>query len=341
MVSDSSFLRTSSGALMVGVAVAFLSFLLSFVVPGGLAFPFGAWPYNELGGRQPWYMNCTASAMQQIKYDASATQFWPINATGLDAKEFELVRRPCERLSTEDPSYYNWTLEIVYLKEGEADPKGFWRWDAAAPSFALFTPMSLFLHDLYDLGRMASNDTGAFGLHMHNVSSYCTVNITSNTLCDANYSVGSSWGLFFGIYLLYSTLALYLDNVLPNEMGARRAPYYFLMPSYWGCGGTTPPIKQTAAQVIEASQDPDVLAEEALLAQRVGQPMAPESAIEIRGLLKTFQRGGREHHAVKCPQYAINNRQLFALLGPNGAGKTYPTCSHANKAQPLNLFPIP
>ncbi len=309
--------------------MAFLSFLLSFVVPGALAFPFGAWPYDNDGGRQPWYMNCTASAMQQIKYDdtTSAPAYWPTNTTGLASDEFELRRLPCQALSIEDPSYYNWTQEVVYFTEGDADPKGFWRWDAAAPSFALFTPMSLFLHDLYDLGRMASNDTGAYGLQMHNVSSYCTVNITSNTLCDANYSVGSTWGLFFGIYLLYSTLALYLDNVLPDEMGKRRLPYYFLMPSYWGCGGGTPPIKQTAAEVIEASQDLDVLAEEALMARRVGQPMASASAIEIRGLLKTFQRGGREHHAVKCPQYAINNRQLFALLGPNGAGKTYPPYS--------------
>lgn len=329
----SSFLRTSFGALLIGVAVAFLAFLLSFVVSGGLSFPFGAWPYGNQdigGGRAPWYMNCTASAMREVSFEAGKPPIWlPVNMTGLDAegflagteRQFELEKRDCQWLSLDDPSYYNWTQEIIYFTEGESDPKGFWRWDAAAPSFALFTPMSLFLHDMYGLARMASNDTGGYGLHMHNVSSYCTINITSNTLCDHNYSVGSTWGLFFAIYLLYSTLAVYLDNVLPDEMGTRRAPYFFLMPSYWGLG-SRPGIKQTAADVIEASLDEDVLAEEALLADRVGQPMAAESAIEIRGLLKTFKRGGRPHHAVKCPQYAINNCQLFALLGPNGAGKT-------------------
>ena len=319
--ADSSFLRTSFGALLVGVAVAFLAFLLSFVVPA-LAFPFGAWPYTT---QQPYYMNCTASAMRVISWDGQSYSysFWPTNSTydALGEKEFELERRDCGWLKPDEPSYYNWTKEVVYKKVGDADPQGFWRWDAAAPCFVLFTPMSLFLHDIYDLGRMASNDTGAYGLHMHNVSSYCTINITSNTLCDSNYSVGSSWGIFFGIYLLYSTLAVYLDNVLPDEMGARRAPYYFLLPSYW-CLGESPEIKHSPANVIEESQDEDVLAEEALLAQRVGQPMADDSSIEIRGLLKTFRRGGKQHHAVKCPQYAIKKCQLFALLGPNGAGKT-------------------
>ena len=50
--------------------------------------------------------------------------------------------------------------------------------------------------------------------------------------------------------------------------------------------------------------------------------MGHMSAIEIRGLRATFTRGGKSFHAVKCPWYSVDKRQLFALLGPNGAGKT-------------------
>ena len=55
---------------------------------------------------------------------------------------------------------------------------------------------------------------------------------------------------------------------------------------------------------------------------RLNGPMAPGSAIEIRGLRATFKRRGKEFHAVKAPWLCMAKRQLFALLGPNGAGKT-------------------
>lgn len=74
--------------------------------------------------------------------------------------------------------------------------------------------------------------------------------------------------------------------------------------------------------MIEPSTDEDVLAEEALAQSRLNQAMSSTSAIEIRGLRATFKRGGRAFHAVKCPWYCVEKRQLFALLGPNGAGKT-------------------
>lgn len=219
----------------------------------------------------------------------------------------------------------NWTKEIMHYDEG---------WPVAAPIFTVFSPMGLFLQNIYTLSAMSTNQTRAgttgaeagvdlsgYGLRMSNVSSYCVMNTTTGQLCDSSYSVGSSWGILFGLYLLYSILAVYLDNVLPDEMGMRKPLHYFCLPSYWGFGDK-PPIKQTPAEVIESSEDADVLEEEELMARRTGMPMSEESAIEIRGLLKTFKRNGRPYHAVKCPQYAINKRSLFALLGPNGAGKT-------------------
>ena len=70
------------------------------------------------------------------------------------------------------------------------------------------------------------------------------------------------------------------------------------------------------------STDEDVLAEEEVAQARANQSMGATSAIEVRGLRATFKRGGKEFHAVRCPWYCIDKKQLFALLGPNGAGKT-------------------
>ena len=38
---------------------------------------------------------------------------------------------------------------------------------------------------------------------------------TAGTICDADYSVGNVWGIWFGLYLFFSLLGLFLDNVLP------------------------------------------------------------------------------------------------------------------------------
>ena len=38
-------------------------------------------------------------------------------------------------------------------------------------------------------------------------------------------------------WVVYFVLAVWLDNVLPNENGVRRPGWYFLLPSYWGLGG--------------------------------------------------------------------------------------------------------
>ncbi len=104
-----------------------------------------------------------------------------------------------------------------------------------------------------------------------------------------------------------------------RRQGVKKSPWYFLLPSYWGMGRVE---IEDRADVIEASTDEDVLAEERLAQARLNRPMGGGSAIEIRGLRATFTRGGRAFHAVKCPWYRVGKRQLFALLGPNGAGKT-------------------
>ena len=83
--------------------------------------------------------------------------------------------------------------------------------------FTAFYPMglSLFLHDINTLRTLSTNQTRAgttgaatgvdlsgYGLRMSNVSSYCVMDTTTGQLCDSSYSVGSSWGILFGLYLL-------------------------------------------------------------------------------------------------------------------------------------------
>ncbi|MGQ9370245.1 ABC transporter ATP-binding protein [Azospirillum sp. ST 5-10] len=50
----------------------------------------------------------------------------------------------------------------------------------------------------------------------------------------------------------------------------------------------------------------------------------PAHAVEIRGLVKTYQAAGRSgpKHALKGIDLAIPRGSLFGLLGPNGAGKS-------------------
>eukprot|EP00961_Rhodomonas_salina_P285537 3858499-Rhodomonas_salina.1 len=56
--------------------------------------------------------------------------------------------------------------------------------------------------------------------------------------------------------------------------------------------------------------------------QRANGEMDAANAVEVRGLLQEFRRGGKPLMAVKAPWFGVGKQQLFALLGPNGAGKT-------------------
>jgi hypothetical protein len=179
------------------------------------------------------------------------------------------------------------------------------------PLFSILPP-SLLIKDVSDFGKLTGTDKD-LGMRFHERYTYCTLERS----CNPDYSVGKSWEAFIALYILYSLLGLYLDNVIPDAMGVRKQPWYFLVPSYWGFGSSH---VADSVRVIESSTDEDVLQEEALVQQRQNAPMSPNSAIEVRGLVQRFYRGGKELFAVKAPWYSVNKRQLFALLGPNGAG---------------------
>ncbi|EKX32324.1 hypothetical protein GUITHDRAFT_82405 [Guillardia theta CCMP2712] len=186
---------------------------------------------------------------------------------------------------------------------------------AAEPLFSLLPP-NLLSKNIADLGALTATDKNN-GIRFSEAYSYCTIN---PDLCNPPYSVGNSWSWYIGMYFVYSLIGLYLENVLPDAMGVKKAPWYLFTPAYWGL--STAHITDDPDAVIEASKDEDVLSEESTAKTRANQDMDGANAIEIRGLTQTFKRGGKPFHAVKAPWYVVKKNQLFALLGPNGAGKT-------------------
>jgi ABC-type multidrug transport system fused ATPase/permease subunit len=186
--------------------------------------------------------------------------------------------------------------------------------DVLAEPLVAMLPPALLVLDINVLGKFTLAETDV-GVRLNETHSYCTLSRN----CDPEYSLANSWLAFLVLYVLYSLLALFLDNVLADAMGVRKPPWYFVTPSYWGFGRPNVP---DAVELLEASTDGDVLDEEAAVQARANAAVDPDCAIEVRGLVAEFRRGGKPFYAVKAPWYSVRKRSLLALLGPNGAGKT-------------------
>ncbi|KVH98695.1 ABC transporter A family member 2-like [Cynara cardunculus var. scolymus] len=142
-------------------------------------------------------------------------------------------------------------------------------------------------------------------------------------------------------FILWVSLAIYFDNILPNSSGVRKPSFYFLNPGYWsGRGGdrveegricscmrSLPPMEHTAPD------DEDVLQEENVVKQQHREgAVDPNLAVQIHGLVKVYPgttnigccscKKSAPYHALKGLWVNFPKDQLFCLLGPNGAGKT-------------------
>jgi len=159
--------------------------------------------------------------------------------------------------------------------------------------------------------------------------------------------------LYVALWAGFLVLAIYVDNILPNEFNVRRSPWYFLMPSYWipslskgnGLGKLDDSHR---APGDTGATDEDVAAEESkvrsLLNHRTGKAgelasfVEQRNAVEVFGLQKVFPPSGGcagtccfccysesspgAFWAIKGSWFTIAENQLFCLLGPNGAGKS-------------------
>ncbi|XP_072019069.1 cholesterol transporter ABCA5-like [Amphiura filiformis] len=122
--------------------------------------------------------------------------------------------------------------------------------------------------------------------------------------------------------ILYLTLAIYFENVVPSEYGLRKPLLFFLKPSYWSPGKSvsdkTHLLSDTNGSVNTNDEGGDVEAVHADVRQRDG--------IKIQNLEKIFpgsKRSGKpDVKAVDGISLDIYEGQITCLLGHNGAGKS-------------------
>ncbi|MEW5309052.1 MAG: hypothetical protein WDW38_000964 [Sanguina aurantia] len=230
-------------------------------------------------------------------------------------------------------------------------------------------PWNLLAKGFGDLGAATISD-GYPGIAWSQRDSYCLYipNIQNQPSYNPSViyynfncvmSMNTIYQVYIALWLGFFVVAIYLDNILPNEHGVRKPFYYFLLPSYWI------PSTQTSSSLLQALQegrggreeapqegaaDQDVLIEEekmrALLQHRTGRAgsLASEAegrknAIEVFQLEKRYAgslgcfgktcscccfecTSTQPFWAIRGSWFAIEENQLFCLLGPNGAGKT-------------------
>ncbi|KXS17476.1 hypothetical protein M427DRAFT_54424 [Gonapodya prolifera JEL478] len=148
-----------------------------------------------------------------------------------------------------------------------------------------------------------------------------------------------SWYFLLVDILFYGFLTWYCDNIIPNEFGVYRWPWFFLTPSYWGFGirstgrddkqwGTwLNTVKAAAARIGLDKPDDDDDEDVATERNRTLNPSDESFAVRIAHLRKVyFQSWWRK---TKSDKVAVNNLNmtfeegtLLALLGQNGAGKS-------------------
>jgi hypothetical protein len=234
--------------------------------------------------------------------------------------------------------------------------------------FSMF-PWDLLSKGFLDLNAATVSDTSP-GLKWNERSSYCqNIPVVANQPAynpQQQYidytcvmSLNSIYLIYIALWVGYFFLAIYIDNVLPNETGNRRPFYYLLLPSYWlpflATGNNLGNLndKRNPPNGSGVASDADVMEEEsrvrALLNHRTGKrgemaAAAPDgevrNAVEVYGLKRVFGHnplgggccfcfeGGdqdpKAFWAIKGSWFAIPENQLFCLLGPNGESSFIP-----------------
>ncbi|CAK4080257.1 unnamed protein product [Aphanomyces euteiches] len=133
----------------------------------------------------------------------------------------------------------------------------------------------------------------------------------------SNYRFQGGLGMMVFDAILYSLLALYLQEVIPQEYGTPKKWYFPLQPSFW-LGGSRADAK-VVDKVAEA-------APETINVESVGVELQAQEqdgrALRIRGIRKTFQTPmGVTKVAVNGVDLTMYQDQITCLLGHNGAGK--------------------
>eukprot|EP00038_Savillea_parva_P008022 m.174117 g.174117 ORF g.174117 m.174117 type:complete len:1815 (+) comp13791_c0_seq1:54-5498(+) len=136
---------------------------------------------------------------------------------------------------------------------------------------------------------------------------------------DDPFTFATVLSMLFVDTLLYGLIVLYLDAVIPSELGVPKPWYFVLLPSFWrSVMGWDEP---TDLNLSIASDTPPSSPQ-----QQGGffQPLPDDTAcgLELRGLRKVFGSGKNEKVAVVGTTLSMTEGEITALLGHNGAGKT-------------------
>ncbi|XP_043304360.1 ATP-binding cassette sub-family A member 10 isoform X1 [Cervus canadensis] len=114
--------------------------------------------------------------------------------------------------------------------------------------------------------------------------------------------------------LLYLTLTLYFEHVLPDENGQRHSPLFFLKSSFWS------QHKNTHREVFGNEMNSELSCDDSF------EPVSPEfhgkEAIRIRNLRKEYKGKPEKVEALQGICLDIYEGQLTAILGHSGAGKS-------------------
>uniref|UniRef100_A0A8B9Z427 ATP binding cassette subfamily A member 10 n=1 Tax=Bos mutus grunniens TaxID=30521 RepID=A0A8B9Z427_BOSMU len=114
--------------------------------------------------------------------------------------------------------------------------------------------------------------------------------------------------------LLYLTLTLYFEHILPDENGQRHSPLFFLKSSFWS------QHKNTHHEVFGNEMNSELSCDDSF------EPVSPEfhgkEAIRIRNLRKEYKGKPEKVEALQGICLDVYEGQLTAILGHSGAGKS-------------------
>ena len=269
---------------------------------------------------------------------------------------FAFMRRPQAAVSIGFFVYFLGYIMIAVVVSG-------WPYDGSYENglnYVFYMILSIFPWNLLAKGLTDFGDATATkespGLRWGERSSYCvTEDFTSVRFIPGTYIKPNCSMPLDEIFkwltvemFVFMLLAVYLDNIVPNEYNNYRPFYYFLDPSYWLTRGwnamdhfsgiVAEKATSDAAGRSASARNEDVVQEENELVDKLRRIVSGQeglgnasetqegTAMSVFGMKKTYSSPlnpcGAKFKAVKGVWLSVDEGQIFCLLGPNGAGKT-------------------
>jgi len=199
--------------------------------------------------------------------------------------------------------------------------------------FSIFIPFFNFGKLYTDISALSSNtynvitNTVIKGKGFHWDDLFKKPDSILNYALNLDFMEPTSHAIYYmlGSIALYYILALYFDNVLPNEYGNRKPFYYFLLPSYWF--GSDKAIDSRDWSIRTQKKYPSKINIKELdddVQEHYKYTCNPENddPIKVINLRKVYGSGKKRKVAVRNSCLSIGKNKVVALLGQNGAGKS-------------------